>query len=209
MLFRSWRKNNVSAYSIEKNPYTKNSFVCVGSPKNSDDPYGNYFFTLNAKGENSNLVKINNEYFSQLSFYFNDGEVFINTDDYLYSFRNNKKIDSTDRRVIFLKKDTWMNNQEYEENRNTSGMLFSNRAFKYKNYGNCILNLVQYDRANYNKGFVEIISLNDKKIIDRLQLPYDSEMSPSIEDIDKNGKLDLLINCRDGNLYCYDLGARQ
>jgi hypothetical protein len=122
-------------------------------------------------------------------------------------FHQNKKIDSIDRKMIIRKKDSW-NNTEYDENRNASGMLFSNRSFTYRNYGKCILNLVQYDRNNYNKGFVEIISLKDNKIVDRLQLPYDSEMNPSIEDIDKDGKLDLLINCRDGNLYCYNLGVK-
>lgn len=203
-----WRKEHLLAYFIEKNPNTKNSFVCIGSIKNSDDLYGNYLYTLNAKGENSPLTKINNDYYSQISMHFKGNDILVNTEEYLYSFNQHKKIDSIDRRMMIRKKDSW-NNSEYDENRNTSGMLFSNQSFNYKNYGKCILNLVQYDRNDYNKGFVEIISLKDMSIVDRLQLPRDSEMSPSIEDINKDGKLDLLINCRDGNLYCYDLGTRQ
>jgi len=202
-----WRKNHVAAYAIAKNPNTKNSFVCVGTSNKPEDDPATYLFTLNARGETSPLTKINNEYFSQLSIYFNSNETLINTEEYLYVFHQNKKIDSIDRKMIIRKKDSW-NNTEYDENRNASGMLFSNRSFTYRNYGKCILNLVQYDRNNYNKGFVEIISLKDNKIVDRLQLPYDSEMNPSIEDIDKDGKLDLLINCRDGNLYCYNLGVK-
>jgi outer membrane protein assembly factor BamB len=202
-----WKNNNLLAYSIEKNPNANNTFVCVGSAKNSDDPYGNYLFTLNAKGENSPLTKISNDYFSQLSMYFNGNNILINTEEYLYSFHQHKKTDSTDRKLISRRQNVWTN-EINEYNRNASGMLFSNQSFRYKNYGKCIFNLVQYDRDIYNKGFVEIISLKDNKIVDRLQLPHDSEMPPSIEDIDKDGKLDLLINCRDGNLYCYDLGIQ-
>jgi hypothetical protein len=67
---------------------------------------------------------------------------------------------------------------------------------------------VQVDQLNYQKGFIEIISLETKQIVERLQLPNTSEMQPHIDDINKDGKLDLLINCKDGNLYCYNLGVK-
>jgi hypothetical protein len=202
-----WCKKNVVAYHIKKNPAQKNSFICVGLPENSDNLIGNYIFNINANGRISQPVKFSNYYSPQLSMYFNGNEVLINTEEYLYSINQNKKLDSSDRRVLYKQIDTW-SNQEYDENRNTSGMLFSNKSFYYKNHGKCIFNLVQYDKKDYKKGFLEIISLKDKKIVDRLYLPHDSEMPPSIEDINKDGKLDVLINCRDGNLYCYNLGIR-
>ncbi|MFN5335504.1 MAG: PQQ-binding-like beta-propeller repeat protein [Bacteroidota bacterium] len=203
-----WRNNHVSVSAIEKNPNTKNSFICVGTYNNSQEQNATYFFSINAKGENSPHSKINNNYCSQLSVYFYGNEILINTEEYLYSFCQNKKTDSTDRKITYRRKDSWFN-KEYDENRNSSGMLFSNQSFNYKHFGKCIFNLIQYDKRNNNKGFLEIISLKDKKIVDRFQLPYDSEMPPSIEDINKDGKLDLLINCRDGNLYCYDLGTQK
>ena len=38
-----------------------------------------------------------------------------------------------------------------------------------------------------------------------MNLPSNSEFPPYIEDIDKDGKLDVLVGCYDGNLYCFDL----
>jgi outer membrane protein assembly factor BamB len=38
-------------------------------------------------------------------------------------------------------------------------------------------------------------------------LPDGSECIPVVQDIDSDGKLELLVGCRDGNLYCYSMGA--
>jgi len=38
-------------------------------------------------------------------------------------------------------------------------------------------------------------------------LPEYSECIPVVQDIDSDGKLDMLVGCRDGNLYCYSLGV--
>lgn len=38
-------------------------------------------------------------------------------------------------------------------------------------------------------------------------LPESSECMPVVEDIDSDGKLEMLVGCRDGKLYCYSLGA--
>jgi hypothetical protein len=42
----------------------------------------------------------------------------------------------------------------------------------------------------------------------RLGLPKPSEFPPMIADINKDGYLDLLINCFDGYLYCYNLKVK-
>ncbi|MEN9883923.1 MAG: hypothetical protein RLZZ420_1140, partial [Bacteroidota bacterium] len=44
-----------------------------------------------------------------------------------------------------------------------------------------------------------------KTTLAKYALPDIGEMPPVIRDVDVDGKLDLLINCFDGQLYCYSL----
>jgi hypothetical protein len=94
------------------------------------------------------------------------------------------------------------------EVRNGYESLISNRVFSYKGDPNCVIILNQQDHANYKNGFIEIFSLTEHKVIERFSLPMPSEFPPIIEDINKDGNLDLLINCYDGYLYCYDLKVK-
>ena len=94
------------------------------------------------------------------------------------------------------------------EERNGYESLISNRAFSYKGDNNCVVILNQHDYANYENGFVEIYSLTNHKVMGRFGLPKPSEFPPMIADINKDGYLDLLINCYDGYLYCYDLKVK-
>ena len=94
------------------------------------------------------------------------------------------------------------------EERNGYESLISNRAFSYKGDSNCVIILNQQDPANHTSGFIEIYSLTAHKVIERFSLPMPSEFPPIIEDINKDGNLDLLINCYNGYLYCYDLKVK-
>jgi DNA-binding beta-propeller fold protein YncE len=94
------------------------------------------------------------------------------------------------------------------EQRNGYESLISNRTFSYKGDNNCIVILNQHDFANYENGFIEIFSLTNHKVVARFGLPKSSEFPPMIADINKDGYLDLLINCHDGYLYCYDLKVK-
>ena len=89
--------------------------------------------------------------------------------------------------------------------RNSSDPIIANRTFAYAGNPNCVAVLNQNDELFLKTGFIEVISLDTKKVIKRLQLPSSSEFAPVIEDVNKDGRLDLLVNCRDGNLYCFDL----
>lgn len=94
------------------------------------------------------------------------------------------------------------------EQRNGYESLISNRTFSYKGDDKCVIILNQHDFANYKNGFIEIFSLTSHKVIARFGLPMPSEFPPIIADINKDGYLDLLINCYDGYLYCYDLNVK-
>ena len=91
--------------------------------------------------------------------------------------------------------------------RNANGSLIADKKFSFGEDKNCILILNQIDRP-YSKGFIDIFSLKDHKVFLRLELPETSEMPPIITDVDKDGYLDLLINCSDGYLYCYNLKVK-
>jgi len=104
----------------------------------------------------------------------------------------------------FHVKSTW-DNEVRIINRVYHDQLFSSSSFNYKGNDSCIALLSQYDRANYENGFITIISLKSQKVIARLALPDISEMPPQVGDFNKDGKTDLLINCADGKLYCYQL----
>lgn len=116
-------------------------------------------------------------------------------------------LQSYDRSDLFQEVDYLGNT--IDGSRNSYESLISNRAFSYKGDNNCVVILNQYDRSNYeNGGIIEIYSLTNHKVIDRFSLPNKSEFPPIISDINKDGYLDLLINCYDGNLYCYDLKVK-
>ena len=138
----------------------------------------------------------------------------MNTTDHVVVIKQDNTLDSVNRQLMITKNYNFDNDgsslfsNTYLENRNFRDMLFADKPFIYKKHGKCLINLVQVDQLNYQKGFIEIISLETKQIVERLQLPNTSEMQPHIDDINKDGKLDLLINCKDGNLYCYNLGVK-
>jgi len=90
--------------------------------------------------------------------------------------------------------------------RNSNASVISQTIFSYKGNTNCIFVLNQHDDAFWGDGFVEIISLDSKKILGTWQIPSGSELAPVISDVNRDGKLDVLISGYDRYLYCYDLG---
>ena len=84
-------------------------------------------------------------------------------------------------------------------------LIISQTIFSYKGNSNCIFVLNQHDDAFLGNGFVEIISLDSKKILGTWQIPSASELAPVIADVNTDGTLDVLISGYDGYLYCYNL----
>ena len=92
--------------------------------------------------------------------------------------------------------------------RNGYQPLIGSRVFRYGRHPRCVAVLNQYDHENYKHAFVEIISLTADSVLQRLNLPSPSEFLPMIEDIDKDGQLDMLVSCNNGWLYCHRLKPR-
>jgi outer membrane protein assembly factor BamB len=213
-----WQNDKFRIMVMEKSPFSKetNSLAAIGVPRSEIEPAdrATYYIRINANGDFIMENKISNTYSPSLNFYFNNHETMINTTDHLITIQKDKSLDSVNRQLMIHKTFNLANDDgslfenTYLENRNHDDMLFTNRSFIYKNHGLCIINLIQMDGLSYEKGFIEIVSLETKQIVERLQLPSTSEMQPFIGDINQDGKLDLLINCKDGKLYCYNLGVK-
>jgi hypothetical protein len=114
---------------------------------------------------------------------------------------------STNSRVI-LYDYVSINGDWVKENRNGYSPILANNIFLYKGLKSALV-LNQRDYANSNTGFVEIVSIDQGKVLERYALPSASEMPPVIDDIDMDGKLDLLISGFDGYLYCYSLNIKK
>ena len=89
-------------------------------------------------------------------------------------------------------------------NRLSTEPIIADKIFEYKGE-QCVLVMHQRDNNSDSKASVSIIGLKSKKNLKTMHLPETSEFKPLIEDFTNDGKLDLLVNCRDGVLYCYDL----
>lgn len=98
------------------------------------------------------------------------------------------------------------NGDSVVESRNSTAAMISQTVFSYKGNTNCILVMNQHDGAHFENGFVEIISLDSKKVLGTWQLPTGSELAPVVADVNMDGNLDMLISGYDGFLYCYNLG---
>ena len=84
----------------------------------------------------------------------------------------------------------------------------SSGVFRYRDYKNCIAVLTERMVATdgtSSKAAVTIYSLDQEKVIDHLILPAISEFPPVIRDVNGDGRLNMLVSCRDGYLYCFDL----
>ncbi len=55
------------------------------------------------------------------------------------------------------------------------------------------------------EGYVELLDADSFKHLKRFSLPDGTETTPLIADVDGDGKLEMLVGCYDGYLYCFDL----
>jgi hypothetical protein len=171
--------------------------------------YVAYQTTLNAKGK---CIKIDstNETVSGLSlnnFCTKNNELILADRESLLVYEKNQLKTTISRSFQGVNKYSYSSINE-PMSRNYGDALLSNTTFQYKGSKNCIMVLNQHDYANFDYGFIEIISLDTKQVIERFELPASSEMAPILKDVNQDGYLDLLVNCTDGYLYCYNLKIR-
>lgn len=136
-----------------------------------------------------------------------DQVIFPCTDSLAVFSTKTNQIEWVDRSITYLNQFYYPNSEKVEQirSRNAADPLIAQELINYKGDTSCIVLLSQRDPANSDHGVLEIISLNDKKLIKRFSLPSTTEMKPIITDVNQDGKKDILVNCSDGYTYCYEL----
>ena len=195
-----FRPDGIHISSFISSPsYRDTRLVAVGYSFNSND-YGvtQYMISINGKGEFLEQRKLfegrSGQSITQLT--INDDTTLYNYADSIYFIKNGKIA-----RSVFYQQPGEMGSEVafYRE------AVFGRQVFSFEGHERCVLLLNQNRFSSSNNSQVEIISLDDGELIRRLSLPAYSEMPPEVVDVNKDGKLDVLINCSDGYLYCYNL----
>lgn len=167
-------------------------------------------FILNAEGkvvQQDNICHFTNDIATSLNKLSDDKNCYyISTKDSLFYLQKGvikKRLYTGDN---FLYDNKWQNKID-TLSRNSYCQLFANQFIKYGNHEKCLILLNQYDvaRDNDDCAFIMIIDIINNKILAKYSLPSTSEMAPIIADVNKDGRNELLVNCRDGYLYCYQL----
>ena len=174
----------------------------------SENIRSNKFNIINRKGNTVKQQRFgSSDYIAGLNaLNIDNGKTMFATRDSIMMLNKSGNYTTIPRAVIF---DYVMyNGDTTKENRNGFCPLIANNAFLYKGMKSALV-LNQSDYAHSNTGFVEIISIDQGKVLERYALPSSSEMPPVIDDIDMDGKLDLLISGFDGYLYCYSLNIKK
>lgn len=171
-----------------------------------------YLITLDRHGKQVRESRmIDDDFETSLNhFMTSDGKIVITTPDSVFIAGTDGGLEAFDHGVFFMEENGIFPSGPGYRNRNTGDQLLSKKTFRYDEENpHCIIILNQHDYTDYSKGHIEIFSLDNKKVLKRLSLPSSSEMVPEIMDINNDGYLDLLVNCRDENLYCYNLKIRK
>lgn len=203
-----WTYSNDSRLEIENCIYNEVGKISIAlfSSKYKDGIYEKQMIKLNQYGKETSKLDIDifNYGLSLNEAYKKEyGKIFADRDGvYSLNAQGFEKIINTafeGTRKKYYSSDSEIVSRKFYE------PILSKETFNYHDNKDCIVILNQHDGLNFEKGFIEIVSLDNKKLIMRLELPGASEMTPIVKDINQDGYLDLLINCSDGFLYCYNL----
>jgi outer membrane protein assembly factor BamB len=182
------------------------SYVHFNSIDNANDIYS--LASINTKGK-----LVSKKYLQQTNDYPDDVLNILRTQnkesvfaigDSVYTLDQKRNINGFDFSIKYKTK-KYFSEDSTMESRNYYEPLIANKEFSYKNHDRCILILHQVDMKKGDFGYISIFSLDKGQILDSWELPGRSEFPPLIEDINRDGKQDLLINCSNGRLYCYTL----
>lgn len=165
-----------------------------------------FLTTLNRKGKTIDQTPIRvNRSNDGINSQTTDGKLLITTGDSLWVIKSDKEMIKIDRSIPYTNID--YKGDTVTTTRNNFDPLIGKGSFNHPEFGKCVVVLNQTDAAG-KKGFVEIISLDQQKLVQKFILPESSEMPPVIEDVNKDGTMDLLINTYDGFTYCYSLKSK-
>lgn len=83
-------------------------------------------------------------------------------------------------------------------------IIMSNTAFNYNGNDQCIALITSRCDSNMHD-ILKIVSTKNNQILETVRLPSKGEMGVIIEDVNKDGLIDLLYSGYDGYLYCFKI----
>lgn len=202
--------DNLSYFTVLDQRNTEPALIVASAKFNENDLYEYSLLRFDQKGVKTVLYAGNfGNGFGLNTLQISPDKLLIPCTDSLaiYNFEKNH-IEWVDRSITYLYENSLdLEKRQILESRNAIEPVVSNEFINYKGDSTCIILLSQFDPAFYQNetGVLEIISVKERKVIKRFSLPSQTELQPVITDINGDGKKDILINCRDGFTYCYEL----
>lgn len=168
----------------------------------------NYLTTINRFGKRIERVQVFSPFMdgSLNSINLEKNKLVLSSCDSLMIIQPKAEIIKIDRAIPYRYIN--YNNDTVKSIRNSYHPLIGTSAFTHPEYGKCVVVLNQFD-GQADHGFVEIISIDRKKVVQKFSIPARSEMPPIVEDVNKDGIMDLMINGHDGFTYCYSLESKR
>jgi outer membrane protein assembly factor BamB len=184
----------------------KRNLQLISSLYDSNGSYSSNLLSIDLHGKIVKSKKLNNNYCDNglNAISLPNGTVIMNTRDTLLINDGKENMKSIDRTNTYMRKEYNSNNMVLDT-RNSRDVLLGDKVFPYGDSKQTVIVLNQWDVTEEGNGFIEIVSLDQEKVVKRLKIKAYSEMPPVIYDVNKDGYLDVLISCSDGFLYCYNL----
>lgn len=185
----------------------KKTIQMISSVYDSAANYHNNLLSIDLKGKivkSERIINNLNDDNGLNSISLPNGSAIMNTRNSLLISDGKEIVKSIDRSITYLRKEYYSNNMVMDS-RNSRDVLLGNKVFPYEDSKQTVIVLNQWDVTDEETGFIEIVSLDQEKVLKRFKIKGYSEMPPVIFDVNKDGYLDLLISCSDGFLYCYNL----
>ena len=184
----------------------KRNLQLISSLYDSNGSYSSNLLSIDLHGKIVKSKKLNNNYCDNglNAISLPNGTVIMNTRDTLLIIDGKENMKSIDRTITYMRKEYNSNNMVLDT-RNSRDVLLADKVFPYGDSKQTVIVLNQWDVTEEGNGFIEIVSLDQEKVVKRLKIKAYSEMPPVICDVNKDGYLDVLISCSDGFLYCYNL----
>ena len=206
-LFKSESKMNYMCTMVGNG--NSKSIQMISSGEDTAGQYSSNLLSIDLKGNIVKSKKLNCNY----SYYSDNGlntisltgsSVIMNTRNSLLISDGKDSLHSIDRTITYMRKDYFTNNM-ITDIRNSRDVLLGDKVFPYGDSKQTVIVLNQRDVTEEGTGFIEIVSLDQGKVLKRLQIEGRSEMPPVIRDVNMDGYLDILLSCSNGYLYCYNL----
>jgi len=185
----------------------------ISSEIDSAQTYSSHLLTIDLRGKIVKSEKLNSgyEYYDANSLNaipFTNGSAIMCTRNALLISDGKKNYKSIDRTIEYLRKE-YFSDSIVTDIRNSRDATIGDKVFSYEGSKKTVIVLNQWDVTQEMTGFIELVSLDQQKVLKRFKINAYSEMPPVICDANKDGYLDLLINSKDGFLYCYNLKVKE